>query len=153
MTIPVPLTRALCLAVCISQAVSSLAAEAARADSPRPSVGGVFPHLAMVADHSPDFCSWRGMLVLGGNQSTPMRFTDSDRNLNASQPQAGLWFGKTDDLWSFGKPKASGGVWRDPAVKAGEPSAPFLMNGFDKKVVHLKHDQKKPVAFRIEIED
>ncbi len=60
----------------------------------------------------PDFCSWRGMLVLGGNQSTPMSF-GTDRNLVAGQPQAGLWFGKTDDLWSFGKPSGSGGVWRD----------------------------------------
>jgi hypothetical protein len=29
-------------------------------------------------------------------------------------------------------------VWRSTAVKAGQPSDPFLMTGFDKKVLHLK---------------
>ena len=100
----------------------------------------------------PDFCSWRGMLVLGGNQATPMWFGPSDRNKTAGQPQAGLWFGKTDDLWQFGKPKGWGGVWRDREIKAGEPSDPFLMNGFDQKVVHFKHDAGKPVTFTIEID-
>ncbi len=100
----------------------------------------------------PDFCSWRGMLVLGGNQSTPMWFGKSDRNLLAGQPQVGLWFGKTDDLWNFGKPKGYGGVWRDANVQAGISSDPFLMNGFDKKVLHLKHTANQPVRFTIEID-
>ena len=55
----------------------------------------VSAHLRVV----PDFCSWRGMLVLGGNQATPMRFGPGlDLNPLAGQPQAGLWLGKTDDL-------------------------------------------------------
>ena len=100
----------------------------------------------------PDFCSWRGMLVLGGNQATPMWFGKTDRNLTAGQPQAGLWFGKTDDLWTFGKPAGTGGVWRNTSVKAGEHSDPFLMRGFDKKVAHFKHEGGKPVSFTIEID-
>jgi len=38
----------------------------------------------------PDFCSWKGMLVLGGNQATPMKFGPQDRNPLAGQSQAGL---------------------------------------------------------------
>ena len=49
----------------------------------------------------PDFAAWRGMLVLGGNQVSSI----FDNNWVTGQSQAGLWFGKTDDLWSFGKPQ------------------------------------------------
>ncbi|MDB5297044.1 MAG: hypothetical protein JWO31_3027, partial [Phycisphaerales bacterium] len=104
-------------------------------------VGGRLRGLRPISSHLrvvPDFCSWRGMLVLGGNQATPMGFGKQDRNPLAGQPQAGLWFGKTDDLWHFGKPRGSGGVWRDTAVKAGQPSDPFLMLGFDQKTLHLR---------------
>lgn len=100
----------------------------------------------------PDFCSWKGMLVFGGNQATPMKFSPQDRNPLAGQPQAGLWFGKTDDLWDFGKPTGYGGVWYQTDVKKGEFSDPYLMNGFDKKSVHLYHDSEKQVDFKIEVD-
>ncbi len=108
----------------------------------------VCSHLRVI----PDFCSWRGMLVLGGNQATPMNFGGSDRNPLAGQPQAGLWFGKTDDLWSWGKATGEGGVWNNDPVKANEPSDPYLMYGFDKKSIHLWHDSKSDVTFRVEVD-
>ncbi|MCC5931424.1 MAG: hypothetical protein JJU28_19410 [Cyclobacteriaceae bacterium] len=106
----------------------------------------VSSHLRVI----PDFCSWKGLLVLGGNQATPMKFGPSDRNPLAGQPQAGLWFGKTDDLWSFGKATGTGGVWYNTSVSTGEYSDPYLMTGFDKKSVHLYHNSKEPVRFTIE---
>ena len=105
-------------------------------------------HLRVV----PDFCSWRGMLVLGGNQATPMKFQALDRNPRAGQPQAGLWFGKTDDLWSFGKPAGMGGVWYNTEVKANEASDPYLMLGFDKKVLHLQNESDQEVTFTVEVD-
>lgn len=81
----------------------------------------VCSHLRVI----PDYCSWRGMLVMGGNQATPMKFGTADGNPLAGQPQAGLWFGKTDDLWSWGKPTGEGGVWSDDEVTAHVPSDPF----------------------------
>ena len=106
-------------------------------------------HLRVV----PDFCSWRGMLVLGGNQATPMGFNlAADRNPLAGQPQANLWFGKTDDLWSFGKPTGMGGPWYETVVKSGEISDPYLMHGFDKKVLHLKHEENNEITFKIEVD-
>ncbi|MDX1639202.1 MAG: hypothetical protein R3281_14645 [Balneolaceae bacterium] len=100
----------------------------------------------------PDFASWRGMLVLAGNQATPMKFGTLDRNPLAGQSQAGLWFGKTDDLWSFGKAKGEGGVWYETEVKAGEPSDPYLMGGFDDKSVHFYHNSDEPVQFTLEVD-
>ena len=110
-------------------------------------VWGVRPistHLRII----PDFCSWQGMLVLSGNQVTPIR----DSNLLAGEPQSNLWFGKTDDLWQFGKPKGWGGPWWKEAVKADVPSDPYLMTGFDQKVLHLHNRGKKKTNFQVEVD-
>lgn len=95
-------------------------------------------HLRVV----PDFCHWRGLFVMASDQ------IDHDEG----QPQSGLWFGNIDDLWSMGKPSGWGGPWWETAVKAGEVSDPFLMTGYDKKVLHLVCKAKKPVRFDIEID-
>lgn len=68
------------------------------------------------------------MLVLGSDNASAH---SSDNHLTA-EPVSGSWFGKTDDLWQFGKPAGWGGVWWDTPVKAGESSDPYLMTGFDK---------------------
>jgi hypothetical protein len=95
---------------------------------------------------TPDFCAFRGLLALGGNSTSP----NADNNTLGGQPQAGIWFGKTDDLWAWGKPQGWGGPWRKTPVRKGQPSEPFLMTGFDHKVLHLKTD--KQASFRIEID-
>ena len=109
-------------------------------------VWGVKPvsqHLRMV----PDFCSWRGFLVLAGNQVTTV-----GGNLQVGEPQSNLWFGKTDDLWQFGKPQGWGGPWLDTLVEPGKPSDPYLMTGFDKKVLHLSHDSEDAQSFELQID-
>jgi hypothetical protein len=106
-------------------------------------IWGVKPicqHLRII----PDYCAFRGLLVLGGNQTTPNR----DNNALSGQPQSGLWFGKTDDLWQWGRPAGWGGPWRNSQVKAGVPSDPFLMTGFDKKILHLKGN----ADFKVEVD-
>lgn len=110
-------------------------------------VWGIVPicnHLRVV----PDFCSWQGMLVFGGNHATPRR----DRYVFAGEPQSGLWFGKTDDLWQFGKPQGWGGPWYETTILADQPSDPYLMTGFDKKVLHFTHDATHMVELAIEID-
>lgn len=110
-------------------------------------VWGVNPictHLRVI----PDFCTFGGLLVLGGNQATPT----GDSNLLTGDPQSGLWFGKPDDLWQWGKPRGWGGPWWDTSTQAGVPSDPYLMTGFDAKTVHLVHDGAGPVAFDIEVD-
>ncbi|MEK7405833.1 MAG: hypothetical protein AAB225_12055 [Acidobacteriota bacterium] len=94
----------------------------------------------------PDYCSFRGLLALAGNQNTP----NADHNSLGGQPQSGIWFGKTDDLWSFGKPKGWGGPWRSAPLRAGEPSDPFLMTGFERKVLHLKTDRQVDIDVEVD---
>lgn len=101
-------------------------------------------HLRMI----PDFCTWRGMLVLSGNQVTPI----FDTNPFAGEPHSNLWFGKTDDLWNFGKPAGWGGPWWNATLAAGEASDPYLMTGFDQKVVHLTTSGTTATTIGIEID-
>jgi len=103
----------------------------------------VASHLRMI----PDFCSWRGLTVLAGDDATAC-----GGNLFAGQPQSNLVFLKTDDLWRFGKPKGFGGVWREATVEAEDPSDPFLMTGFDRKCLHLAHDADRDVTFTVEVD-
>ncbi len=108
-------------------------------------VWGVNPicaHLRII----PDYCSFRGLFVMAGNETSP----NHDANPVGGQPQSGIWLGKTDDLWNFGKPKGWGGPWRNTPVKAGEASDPFLMTGFDKKVLHLKASPAATVQVEID---
>jgi hypothetical protein len=95
-----------------------------------------------------DFCTFRGMLVMGPDNASPATGT----NALAGEPQSGLWFGKTDDLWQFGKPAGWGGPWWQEPVKTGVPSDPYLMTGFDKKVLHLSHEADQAVKFKIEVD-
>lgn len=101
-------------------------------DLPALTYGGHLWGVKPVGNHLrivPDFCYWRGLFVLAGDQ------TDNA----VGQPQSGFWFGNIDDLWKMtGKPSGWGGPWWDTEVKKDEYSDPFLMTGFDKKMLHVK---------------
>ncbi|MDO8942240.1 MAG: hypothetical protein Q7U75_03605, partial [Desulfobacterales bacterium] len=108
-------------------------------------IWGVKPicqHLRII----PDFCAFRGLFAVGGNQTTPNR----DNNALSGQPQSGLWFGKTDDLWSWGRPAGWGGPWWKQDVKKDAASEPFLLTAFEKKMVHISTD--KAAEFDLEID-
>ena len=96
----------------------------------------------------PDFCSYKGLLVLGSDQTTPA----NGDNILGGEPDSGIWFGKTDDLWTFGRPSGWGGPWWRSPHGAGEASDPFLFNGFERKCLHLKNDGDGTVAYRIELD-
>ncbi len=95
-----------------------------------------------------DFCSWRGLLVMSGTRAG----SRPDGHLFAdAQAGASLWFGNTEDLWLLGKPRGQGGPWLDTPVKPKTPSDPYLMTGFDRKLVKLKHNDAAAVSFQIEV--
>ncbi len=102
------------------------------------SIKPVCNHLRVI----PDYVYWRGMLVLAGDQ------TDNA----VAQPQSNLQFINIDDLWQWGKPSGFGNLWWDEEVKANTPSDPYLMHGFDKKVIHFRHNSSAPVKFKIEVD-
>lgn len=103
-----------------------------------------------VSSHSKrivDFCTWRGLMVLSGVRSA----AQNDGHVFTGEGGAGLWFGTIDDLWKLGKPVGCGGPWRTTAVKAGKPSDPYLMTGYDRKRLTLEVDGEEPVTVTLEI--
>ncbi|MEZ6056986.1 MAG: hypothetical protein R3C01_09810 [Planctomycetaceae bacterium] len=105
-----------------------------------------------VASHSKqiaDFCSWNGLLVLTGARNDAV--ADGHLFVDHKQ-QAALWFGGVDDLWKLGKPVGNGGPWFETAVKAGEPSAPYLMTGYDRKTLTLLSNVDATVAMEVDFD-
>ncbi|MCG8649441.1 MAG: sulfatase, partial [Pirellulales bacterium] len=105
-----------------------------------------------VSSHSKqitDFCSWNGLLVLAGARPDAAGdghvFADDDG-------QVALWFGGIDDLWKLGKPIGDGGPWLDSQAKAGVPSDPYLMTGYDKKSVRMSHQSSQNVTFTLQVD-
>ncbi|KAA5538937.1 hypothetical protein FYK55_26065 [Roseiconus nitratireducens] len=88
----------------------------------------------------PDFCNWNGQLVLATDE------TSIQGNDLAGQPQSNLWFGSYDDLKSWGPASGYGGPWVEDSVRAETWSDPFLVDGFDRRVIHFavgkKSDQR-----------
>jgi len=95
-----------------------------------------------------DFCSWRGMFVAGADNASPSH----GLNPTTAEPQSGMFFGKTDDLWGFGKPSGWGGPWWEDDVVAGEPSDPYLMTGFEHKCLHVENQGRAPMTVTVEID-
>jgi len=96
-----------------------------------------------------DYCSWRGLLVLSGATDPSL---SNPRIVRSDDGKAGLWLGVSDDLWQLGKPRGQGGPWKDTAVKAGVPSDPYLMTGYDHKILRLGNRQPSAVKVRVEVD-
>jgi len=119
---------------------------------PAENAGG-FAKMRPVATHNrriTDYCSWRGLLILSGISAETGK--DNPHILRSDDGKCAVWAGAVDDLWKFGKPVGEGGPWKDMAVKAGEPSDPYLMTGYDRKTLQLSHDRDQAVKFRVQVD-
>lgn len=116
---------------------------------PAENAGG-FAKVRPVSTHNrriKDYCSYRGLLIISG-------ITDEAKGehiLRSSDGKAALWAGVVDDLWQFGKPRGTGGPWKDSTVQSGVPSDPYLMTGYDKKRLTLSADKAVSIAVEIDI--
>ncbi len=98
----------------------------------------------------PDFCDWNGTLVLATDETSVMKDDPKLPGPLAGRSQSNLWFGKVEELHSFGPRSGWGGPWLNDEIKADQPSHPFLINGFNQKILHLAHDASASVSFTIE---
>ena len=92
----------------------------------------------------PDFCFWNGKVVLATDEAS------IQGNPLVGQPQSNLWFGDFEDLKSWGPRNASGSIYMNDRVETGVPSAPFLVNGFPRGIIHFATD--KQVTFTLEVD-
>ncbi|MEE8452844.1 MAG: hypothetical protein V3R99_13045 [Thermoguttaceae bacterium] len=111
-----------------------------------------FDRMRPVASHTKqitDFCTWNGLLVLAGIHPAA---TNDDHVVGDPAKKTALWFGGVDDLWRLGKPVGQGGPWYETAVKAGQPSDPYLMTGYDKKTLTLSVDRDVIVTIEVDVD-
>ena len=95
-----------------------------------------------------DFCTWRGMLCSA--RITPAR-TAAPITWRASRNRACISARPTTSGGLASRPAgaASGGKMRSAA---GETSDPYLMTGFDKKVLHLCNGADSAARFVLEVD-
>jgi hypothetical protein len=118
---------------------------------PRENSGG-FRRIRPITTHNRDlfdFASWRGMLVISGNE---LAAAPDEHLVRSDDGRVGLWFGNVDDLWRFGPPEGVGGPWKDSLVTAGKPSDPYLMTGYRHKTLQLSHAAPSAVDFTIQVD-
>lgn len=97
-----------------------------------------------------DYASYRGMLIMSGID--PDEGKDNPHVIVSDDGKAAVWAGVIDDLWKMGKPTGKGGPWKNTAVKANQPSDPYLIGFYDDRTLSLSHDGDEPVTFSIEVE-
>jgi hypothetical protein len=115
---------------------------------PAENAGGI-AKVRPVATHGlriQDYCSYRGLLVMTGIDGSEK----NPRIVRSSDAQAAVWLGVADDLWKLGKPRGKGGPWMRSQVRAGIPSDPFLMTGFDQKRLDLSNEGDTEADFTLE---
>ena len=105
--------------------------------------GGIEP-IGSHIRYLPDFCFWNGSVVLATDEAS------IQGNPLVGQAQSNLWFGDFEELREWGPRSAAGSIYMNDQVKAGQPSTPFLINGFPKRMIHLASD--RPVTFTLEID-
>ena len=113
---------------------------------------GSFAKIRPISSHNfavMDYCSYRGLLVLSGIANVDAK---NPHIVRSDDGKAAVWCGAFDDLWKIGKPTGHGGPWKWSDVKAGVPSDPYLFGFYDKRSLTLRHDQKEPVTFTIEVD-
>ena len=96
-----------------------------------------------------DYCTWRGLFVISGVD--PAAAEAGEHFVKSDDGKAALWVGVADDLWKIGKPVGIGGPWLETNVKAGVPSDPYIMTGFDRKSVFISADREVEITLEIDI--
>ncbi|MBQ1345545.1 MAG: hypothetical protein IIY62_04205 [Kiritimatiellae bacterium] len=143
-----PRTGRLCRECCTERDLLNLAG--VFYELPAENAGG-FAKVRAIATHDRgvyDYCTWRGLFVISGVAADAAA---GEHIVRSDDGRAALWVGVADDLWKLGRPRGSGGVWKDTAVSAGVPSDPFLMTGFDRKRLTLAADRDATVKVEIDV--
>jgi hypothetical protein len=94
----------------------------------------------------PDFTNWNGQIVLATDE------TSIQGNPLAGQPQSNLWFGNYQQLSEWGPASGYGAIWLNEMVTSNQPSAPYLMAGFDNRILHLKNHGNTEATITLEID-
>ncbi len=113
---------------------------------------GGFSKVRPIATHNRavhDFCSYRGLLILSGVADETA--SGNPHIIRSTDGKTALWAGAVDDLWQLGKPRGEGGPWNESAIRAGQVSDPYLLTGYDRKILALKADRDTTIRAEIDL--
>jgi len=94
-----------------------------------------------------DLSLYQGFLAIAHREGTKTVFEWND---SGGTPQSGVSLVSLQYLEQLGEPRGKGGVWNGDSVGAGETSDPFLINGFDKKTIHLETDAATDYTIQVD---
>lgn len=101
-----------------------------------------------------DFTRWNDQLVFGCDDSAQKEFLNRRKAKGGiegpGQSNSNLWFTTVNQPDLLGPNQASGYVWLNEAVQAGEPSEPFLFAGWEHRSAWVKNTGKQGIVFTFE---
>lgn len=100
-------------------------------------------YLKIVADYT----WWNNHIVLGTDDASTFGNPFVEKATHSN-----LWFLTPEEIKHLGPKSGFGGVWINEDVNKGTTSSPFLLAGFDKKVLHIAHKTNQKTKFTIEID-
>jgi hypothetical protein len=109
-----------------------------------------FAKIRPVATHNlkiHDYASHFGLLFMTGLNGDP-----GERIIKSEGKKTAIWTGVIDDLWQLGKPRGTGGVWKGSKVRAGVPSLPYLMTGYDRKSVTVSAENDAGITLEVDVD-
>lgn len=118
-------------------------------------MSGIFPrssYLKVVGD----FTRWHDRIVFGCDDTAQKDFLNKRKikgNIGGpGQSNSNLWFVSPERIDQLGPTNASGSVWMNDTVVAGQTSDPFLFNGWDNRCVWVRNDSKDKVCLTFEVD-
>jgi hypothetical protein len=101
-----------------------------------------------------DFTRWNDRLVFGCDDSANKEFLNKRKqkgNIEGpGQSNSNLWFTTPEKPDQLGPNTASGVIWLNDELKAGEISEPFLFAGWKKRSAWIHNNSKTKVSFNFE---
>ncbi|MEZ6089296.1 MAG: hypothetical protein R3C05_14935 [Pirellulaceae bacterium] len=103
-----------------------------------------------------DFARWNDRIVLGCDDSAQKEFLNK-RSFKAEraspvQSNSNLWFVEPNQIDELGPVIGRGSVWLREHVAAGQVSEPYLFDGYDHRMLVIRHDNDSPVTFELEVD-
>ncbi|MFC5412936.1 hypothetical protein ACFPMF_26670 [Larkinella bovis] len=103
-----------------------------------------------------DYTRWNDQLVFGCDDSAQKEFLNKRKakgNIEGpGQSNSNLWFTSVNLPDQLGPNTAEGAVWLNEAVKAAEPSEPFLFAGWPNRTAWVQNNGNASVTFTFEVD-
>jgi hypothetical protein len=103
-----------------------------------------------------DFTRWNNQLVFGCDDSAHREFLNKRKHKGGiegpGQSNSNLWFTSFEKPDQLGTKTASGSVWLEEEIAAGEYSEPFLFAGWPNRSAWIHNSSSNAVSFLFEVD-